>query len=62
MEAEAHNGDNALHVSSSSGHVECMRILLEAGINKDIIQRDGKTAMDYAVDQGEEAAMELLLT
>ena len=40
-------GFTALHLASSHGHVETVRVLLECGANSNIINCDGHTPLEY---------------
>lgn len=39
-------GRTALHYASERGHVECERILIDAGADPDVAEPSGKTARD----------------
>lgn len=43
------DGNTALHVAVQEAAVRCVRVLVEAGARKDMINADGKLARDYVV-------------
>ena len=45
-----YNGDTALHDASMFGHVKIVEALLEAGCDRSIKNKSGKTAAEVAVD------------
>lgn len=42
------NGQTPLLEACVNGHVECVRLLLEAGANRKTVDSDGQTAMQLA--------------
>lgn len=48
LNAISNMGNTALHIAASKGHDDIVRILLKAGIDSDIQNSDGKTALDVA--------------
>ncbi len=47
-----YNGYSALHDSVWHGHLDAMRVLLDAGVRTDLHGHDGRTAYQLAVDLG----------
>ena len=56
----ARRGLRPLHSAAAAGSVEIARTLLEAGAEVDAVQEGGFTAMDAALQNGDEALIELL--
>jgi len=50
----------AAHCFEGSGHVGCIRLLLEAGADKDAKTKGGKSALDWAQARGHESLIHLL--
>ncbi|KAG0306864.1 phosphate system positive regulatory protein pho81 [Dissophora globulifera] len=50
-----------LFYAASEGHVECVKILLEAGCNVNVIDELGKTPIYYAASEGHADCVELLI-
>lgn len=44
------DGQTALFYSSSCGHKDCVKLLLEHGANKDILDNEGSSCLDVAYD------------
>lgn len=53
-------GRTALHFAASCGLVNCARILLEAGIDKSIVDIFGRSATDNARELKHSAVLQLL--
>lgn len=52
-----------LIAASANGHVGALRVLLDArGIEINLCDRDGRTALSFAVERGDERLVEMLLT
>uniref|UniRef100_A0A8C5R4Y6 Protein phosphatase 1 regulatory subunit n=1 Tax=Leptobrachium leishanense TaxID=445787 RepID=A0A8C5R4Y6_9ANUR len=54
-------GASALHVAAAKGYVEVMRILLQAGFNPNVRDKDGWTPLHAAAHWGVEEASRLLV-
>ncbi len=54
------NGYTALHDAVWHGHVEAVRLLLEAGVRSDLLGHDGRSAADLARDYGYDEILALL--
>ena len=54
-------GDAALHRASKSGHVDCIKALLDAGARIDQINEDGNTPLHLAAYQGRGEAVTYLV-
>jgi ankyrin repeat protein len=50
----------ALHAAVQSGQIEMIRLLLEEGADASIMSDDGKKALDFALENGHEAAAKLI--
>ena len=50
----------ALHAAARLGHVECVALLLEAGARKDVVDFQGKTALEVAASNGHSDIVELM--
>ncbi|KAF9436755.1 phosphate system positive regulatory protein pho81 [Entomortierella beljakovae] len=50
-----------LFYAASEGHVECVRILLEAGCNVKVLDEHGKTPIYYAASEGHANCVDLLV-
>ncbi|CAN6469655.1 unnamed protein product [Victoria cruziana] len=61
VDARDSEGRTALHIASSRGHVESVRLLLQAGARKDAQSNDGRTSLFRAAANGDTAMVELLL-
>ena len=55
------HGATALILAAQSGHVEVVRLLLEAGADKDVADDDGATALMEAAYRGHVEVVRLLL-
>ena len=55
-------GDNALHRATRYGHLNCISILLNSGIDVNIKTKYNTTALSYAAAHGHLQCMELLLS
>ncbi|KAF5506958.1 Ankyrin-3 [Colletotrichum aenigma] len=55
------DGFTALHISSISGHIDTVRILLNHGADATIMDNSGATPLDYAIDGGHEEVVNLIL-
>jgi len=53
-------GKTPLISASWNGNPEVVRVLLAAGADKDLRNNDGKTALDWAIDQKKDACAALL--
>jgi hypothetical protein len=53
-------GAPALHIATSRGEKDCVRLLLSYGANPDLIGLDGRTAIGRATEKGDASIMELL--
>ena len=49
------------HLAAKNGHLDVMRLLLEAGADKDAATQNGYTALHFAAEQGHLDVMRLLL-
>ena len=54
------DGDTPLMRASYCGKPEVVRVLLAAGADKDLRNNDGKTALDYAIEEKKDACAALL--
>ena len=54
------NGDTPLIIASYWGKPEVVRVLLAAGADKDLRNNDGKTALDWAIENNKDACAALL--
>jgi len=50
-----------LFYAASEGHVECVKVLLEAGCNVNVLDEHGKTPIYYAASEGHADCVELLV-
>lgn len=48
VHAKNHNGDTALHLASSSGHIEVVKILVEEGADVHAKDKGGRTVLHLA--------------
>ena len=55
------NGQTPLSSASDAGHVEIVRLLLEAGAEKDVADSDRRTALNNASHAGHDEIVGLLL-
>jgi hypothetical protein len=53
-------GSTALHIAGRYGYVECVKLLLEAGIDVSLKEKDRKTAYERCMIRGETACAELI--
>ena len=53
-------GSTPLMVASYNGHPEVVRVLLAAGADKDLRNKKGQTALDYAIRKNKDACAALL--
>ena len=58
--AQAGVGRAAAHHASRNGYVEIVKLLLAAGVKKDKINTDGKTALSLATQWGHHDIVQLL--
>ena len=56
----AGGGFTPLMIASRNGHPELVRVLLAAGADKDLRNKYGKTALDYAIKEKKDACAALL--
>lgn len=54
-------GRTPLHVAAGKGNIQCARVLLELGADKDAKSRDGRTALHRAAFNGDRWMVELLI-
>ena len=54
------NGNTPLMTASLNGKPEVVRVLLAAGADKDLRNNDGKTALDWAIEEKKDACAALL--
>ncbi len=54
------DGKTALHIASEEGKLEIVSFLLNLGASKDLLDHDGRTALNYAKLSGNKALIELL--
>jgi ankyrin repeat protein len=54
------DGDTALIKAAYEGHEGCVRLLVEAGADRSIKGYRGRTALDYATEQGHTAIQAIL--
>jgi ankyrin repeat protein len=47
-----HQGRTATHYAAEKGHLECLKMLVDAGARYDIQDADGKTCLDVATPGG----------
>ena len=57
---QTEKGDTALILASYYGNIEIVKLLIKAGANKDITDRWGFTAIDYAIDKNYKQIIKLL--
>ena len=55
------SGDTALHAAAYLYDIEAAKILLYAGANKEIRNKEGKTPLDIAIDRGGTEMIKLLM-
>lgn len=60
MNMQNSNLDTALHKAAEEGHLECLKLLIEAGADATLKNSDGKTALDNAVYQCKNECAEYL--
>jgi ankyrin repeat protein len=53
-------GFTPLHEAAATGKLELLRLLLDHGANAELQTEDGKSALDLARDEKEDAIVELL--
>ncbi|KAL5509656.1 hypothetical protein EMCRGX_G005058 [Ephydatia muelleri] len=56
------DGWSPLHVSCCGGHLDVMKTLLEAGATINQANKDRRTSLDLALEQGNNATIQLLKT
>lgn len=61
LDGRDQNGQTALMIAASKNHVEVCGLLLQAGADPDLQDKDGLTALDLAIKAGATAARETLL-
>lgn len=54
-------GRTPLHVAVGKGNIQCARVLVELGADKDAKSRDGRTALHRAAVNGDRQMVELLI-
>jgi len=54
-------GNSALHYSSQSGHIDCIKVLLKAGANVNLQNKTGETPLHKASWRGNLEAIQLLV-
>jgi ankyrin repeat protein len=54
-------GQNALMYAAERGNKECMKLLMKAGVDVDMVSRKGKTAVYLAASRNQGEAIELLI-
>ncbi len=54
------DGKSALHVASEAGQLEIVSFLLKLGASRDLLDYDGRSALNYAKLSGNKALVELL--
>ena len=55
-----YDGRTAMHLAAASGHADCLRLLLDAGADKDAVDRFGRTPLAEAVLNGKDDVIRLL--
>lgn len=55
------DGFTALHLCAINGDIEAVRILLDNGADASIMDNDGATSLEYAMDAGNEGVVDLIL-
>ena len=48
------------HIAAESGHLECVRLLIENGANVDVREERGMTALELARSAGHEEVVSML--
>lgn len=60
VDSRDNNGDTALIVAAKYGQVKAVKVLLKHGASLALQDKDGKTALDYAIEIGNEEIIDLL--
>ena len=55
------DGETALHVSSKNGHIQCITLLLQYGLDINTKDNEGNSSLYYAIRYGQKDVMLLLL-
>ena len=50
-----------MHLAAYAGNSEVVKLLLEAGANKDVVNDDGDTALHWAAFEGHSNVVKLIL-
>jgi ankyrin repeat protein len=53
-EAGSESGKTALHFAVIGKHIDAAKLLIQCKANTDIVDKNGKTALDYAKESGNE--------
>lgn len=61
LSAHARSGDTALSLAAGRGHLDCMAVLIEAGVSVDATDRSSNSALIAAARYGQGECMSLLL-
>ena len=56
------DGVTALHVAAENGHALCIRVLLAAGADANVRDKEGWTPLRWARERGNRAAARTLVT
>lgn len=60
VDATTKNGETALHLSAEKGKLEFVKMLIEWGADLTILNKEGKSAYDFAKEQNQKEVMVLL--
>ena len=52
----------ALHHAARNGHLRCLKVLLDSGAKVDVKNKEGKTALQIALEKGEYESARYLKT